>query len=139
MLEELLVKKGPLGVAPAIVEYVALSLGIIIATVIGRLKLFQGKRDAATQNDKGTSYSEIAGAVIDKEKADEIVDVVGRLIIENHNGRTQARALMRALTQLTGAVAANTDAAKRTCTQIEEARKDIRRLADEMIRAGGPR
>jgi hypothetical protein len=123
MWEELL-KSGATG-APQIVEWAAIAAGIVVATVIGRLNLFRGRADKTTQPQV---MAEIAGAVIDKQTAELIVDAA-------RDNSAVIEANTRAVRELARRIDANTEASKASATQIAEARVDIRDLTHELIRS----
>jgi hypothetical protein len=127
MWEELL-KPGATG-APLIIEWIAAGIGLAGSVFYGRMQIRKGKAEGSAGGQKTV---ELAGAVIDAKKADELVAALRKNSAALDRNSEQARELHAALT-------ANTTAAISTGGEVVEARAHIRELTNELIRntAGG--
>lgn len=125
MWEELL-KRGASG-APQGVEWLAIAIGIGLATFVGRFTLFRGQREREPR------VSEIAGAVIDAGKADEMIKALDANTLEMANLASAVKASSRAVSALAGKLEQNTDATRAMREMTDEARTDVRELKREIV------
>lgn len=116
--------------APIAVEYLAIGLGLVIATVVGRLKLGQGSRAKAPAGP----VAEIAGAVITDAKADELIAAMQRLEAAVVSATSGSKLLRAAVGGLAGKLDRNSDMTKTVADTIDEARQDLRDLERALIR-----
>lgn len=119
MWEELL-KPGATG-APQLVEWLAIGMGIFLATFLGRANLFRGRRETAAPQ-----MHEIAGAVIDKESADEIVAVVKA-------NNAALKGLSREVANLANRLEQNSEATRESAGEMAEVRTDMKALTREIV------
>lgn len=124
-----LLKPGLTG-APQVIEWSSIGLGIFLATFIGRLNMLRGKQSPPAKGAMG----QIAGAIISDVKADVIVAAIDKQTAETTKMVAALRATIRALDMTSNSLQGNTDSVKYAGAMIDEARTDIRRLTDEMIR-----
>lgn len=132
MFEELsngLLKPGLTG-APQVIEWSAIGLGMFLATFLGRLNILRGKQSPQAKGDVGR----IAGAIISDVKADAIVASIDKQTAETSRLVAALRATIRALDMTSNSLQSNSDSVKYAGAMIDEARTDIRRLTDEMMR-----
>jgi hypothetical protein len=118
---------------PVIVEWLGGILALGIFGAIGKLQLDRGKKDATTP---ATVPAEVAGAIIDKQTAFEIlagIDLLGKKIVDL---ASSVRSNTRAVNALREATDASTAASRSTGSKIEEASTDIRELTREIVRSG---
>lgn len=124
-----LLKPGLTG-APQVIEWSAIGLGLFLATFIGRLNILRGRQSPPASGPVG----QIAGAIISDVKAEVIVAAIDKQTAETTKMVAALRATIRALDMTSNSLQANTDTAKDVGAAIDEARTDIRRLTDEMMR-----
>lgn len=126
---DVLFEPGRLTGAPNVVEWLAVGVGLILATfvAIGR-KLWPGPPVPATH------MAELAGAVIDKKDAEAIIAVVQENS-EAIRANTEAlHALARSLGVNSRRLEQNTEESRSSAGEIAELRTDIKDLTREMIR-----
>lgn len=128
MWEEI-TKPGASGI-PMIIEWGAVAIGIVGATFYGRLQFAKGKSAPPI-----VAHAELAGAVIDKEKADELLKGFSNLVEEMSTLITMVKSLSRSNSLLANRIEKNAEALSKVSSSIDELRSDIRDLSRELIRS----
>lgn len=118
---------------PVIVEWLGAAIGIGIVGAIGRIQWMRGKRDAAAPT---TVPAEVAGAIIDRQSAAEIVSGIERLGTQIVDLASSVRANTRAQNANRGAIEVNSVVTRSSVEQLDETRTVIRELTREIVRSG---